>query len=227
MLKVSFDPDIIMLFKEVRNLHWLNSTNTDRNHFRVPYTLKIISDEAKEKYPYAMALNETLRTYTSTLLKVNDSLRPLVAGLHRSVQSKIHGAFKNHIRWDSEGLEMYVKELSEQIYSLSERVSDLLTKIKTIYNYISELSTCKYEYKAFNDILLNVQKIVDELNLEEYTNLDVWTLTLEKDISLLLKQRLKYAIVSWCNAIEYQWKSDGDANTVKKELFKGNPHRRN
>ena len=220
MLKVSFDPDIIMLFKEVRNLHWLNSTNTDRNHFRVPYTLKIISDEAKEKYPYAMALNETLRTYTSTLLKVNDSLRPLVAGLHRSVQSKIHGAFKNHIRWDSEGLEMYVKELSEQIYSLSERVSDLLTKIKTIYNYISELSTCKYEYKAFNDILLNVQKIVDELNLEEYTNLDVWTLTLEKDISLLLKQRLKYAIVSWCNAIEYQWKSDGDANTVKKELFK-------
>ena len=150
VLKVSFDPDIIMLFKEVRNLHWLNQSNHDRNHFRVPYTLKIISDEAKEKYPYAMALNETLRTYQTTLSKVDSSLRPLVAGLHRSVQSKIHGAFKNHIRWDSEGLEMYVKELSEQIYSLQDRVGDLLEKAKELNMHVDELATCNYDNRGFS-----------------------------------------------------------------------------
>ena len=216
MLKVSFDPDIIMLFKEVRNLHWLNQSNHDRNHFRVPYTLKIISDEAKEKYPYAMALNETLRTYQNTLLKVNESLKPLVAGLHRSVQSKIHGAFKNRIRWDSEGLEMYVKELSEQIYSLQERVEDLLDKYSLLKTYIQELSTCSYMKNSFNDILCNIQKVVDELNLAEYTNLDSFTKILDNDITKMLSKRLNQAILAWTNAVEQRWK-ETDKN------FKGMP----
>ena len=204
-LQVSFDPDIIMLFKEVRNLDWLNQTSSDRNHFRVPYTLKIISDEAKEKYPYAMALNETLRTYQSTLSKVDDSLKPLVAGLHRSVQSKIHGAFKNHIRWDSEGLEYYVKELSEQIYLLQDRVNDLLDKSNTINEQITLLLKCQYNKVEFSNILLSIQKVVDELNLAEYTNLDEWTLILERRIEKELIKRLNYAIVSWTSALKIRW----------------------
>jgi dynein heavy chain 1 len=38
----------------VRNLEWLG--------FRVPYTVKMMADEAKEKYPLAMSLQATLRT---------------------------------------------------------------------------------------------------------------------------------------------------------------------
>jgi hypothetical protein len=99
-----------------------------------------------------MALNETLRTYQTTLSKVDGSLRPLVAGLHRSVQSKIHGAFKNHIRWDSEGLEVYVKELSEQIYSLQDRVGDLLEKAKELNTHVDELETCDYDERGFSKL---------------------------------------------------------------------------
>ena len=56
-LTVGFDAAIVELFKEVRNLTWLG--------FRVPYTLKLAADEAKEKYPLAMSLKATLRAYVS------------------------------------------------------------------------------------------------------------------------------------------------------------------
>lgn len=57
-LAVNFDAQIIALFKEVRNLIWLN--------FQVPHAVSNISKEAKRVYPYAISLMESVRTLLQT-----------------------------------------------------------------------------------------------------------------------------------------------------------------
>ena len=54
-LAVNFDPQIITLFKEVRNLLWLN--------FQVPHAITNMAKDAKRVYPHAVSLMETVRTY--------------------------------------------------------------------------------------------------------------------------------------------------------------------
>ena len=47
-LAINFDPQIITLFKEVRNLLWLG--------FSVPHAIGNIAKDAKRVYPYAVSL---------------------------------------------------------------------------------------------------------------------------------------------------------------------------
>ena len=44
--------------------------------------------------------------------------------------SDLAKAFNKHIKWDSESLEQYVKDLSKKVYYLQDQVSDLLVKIE-------------------------------------------------------------------------------------------------
>ena len=53
-LAVNFDPQIITLFKEVRNLLWLG--------FQVPHTIPNMANDTKWVYPHAVSLMETVRT---------------------------------------------------------------------------------------------------------------------------------------------------------------------
>lgn len=52
-LDINFDPHIITLFKEVRNLQWLG--------FRVPLNISLVASGAKQVYPFAVSLRETIR----------------------------------------------------------------------------------------------------------------------------------------------------------------------
>jgi len=72
-LGVNFDSQIITLFKEVRNLLWLN--------FQVPHQISNIAKDAKRVYPHAVSLMETVRTYTQTLNRMNRNpgIVPLIA----------------------------------------------------------------------------------------------------------------------------------------------------
>jgi hypothetical protein len=56
---VSFDPQIVTLFKEVRNLLWLS--------FQVPHAITNVAKDAKRVYPHAVSLMETVRTYGQSL----------------------------------------------------------------------------------------------------------------------------------------------------------------
>lgn len=82
-LAVNFDPQIITLFKEVRNLLWLN--------FQVPHTIGNMAKEAKRVYPHAVSLMETVRTYGQTLdlVDANKGIEMLVAEYRNEVQRMI------------------------------------------------------------------------------------------------------------------------------------------
>jgi hypothetical protein len=73
-LAVNFDPQIITLFKEVRNLLWLN--------FQVPHAITNMAKnvERVHVYPHTVSLMETVRTYRQTLdlVEHNKGIEPLV-----------------------------------------------------------------------------------------------------------------------------------------------------
>jgi len=82
-LGVNFDPQIITLFKEVRNLLWLNH--------QVPHNISGLAKTAKRVYPFAVSLMETVRTYAQTLQKVqkHPEIIMLVASYRHEVQVMI------------------------------------------------------------------------------------------------------------------------------------------
>jgi dynein heavy chain 1 len=70
-LDVHFDPQIITLFKEVRNLQALN--------FRVPLQIILLASSAKQVYPFAVSLKESVRTYIQVRQSCLTFLTPLSA----------------------------------------------------------------------------------------------------------------------------------------------------
>jgi Dynein heavy chain, N-terminal region 1 len=83
-LAVNFDPQIITLFKEVRNLLWLN--------FSVPHAITNMAKDAKRVYPHAVSLMETVRTYGQTLdlVENNKGIEWLVAEYRNEAQRMIN-----------------------------------------------------------------------------------------------------------------------------------------
>jgi hypothetical protein len=82
-LAVNFDPQIITLFKEVRNLLWLG--------FQVPHIITSMAKDAKRVYPHAVSLMETVRTYGQTLdlVERNQGIEWLVAEYRNEAQRMI------------------------------------------------------------------------------------------------------------------------------------------
>jgi hypothetical protein len=82
-LAVNFDPQIITLFKEVRNLLWLN--------FQVPHAITNMAKDAKRVYPHAVSLMETVRTYGQTLdlVENNKGIEWLVAEYRNEAQRMV------------------------------------------------------------------------------------------------------------------------------------------
>jgi len=82
-LAVNFDPQAIMMFKETRNLLWLN--------FQVPHAVSNMAKDAKRVYPHAVSLIETVRTYSQTLdlVENNKGIEMLVAEYRNDAQKMI------------------------------------------------------------------------------------------------------------------------------------------
>lgn len=91
-LGINFEAQTITLFKEVRNLVWLN--------IQIPHTIANVAKDARRVYPFAVSLSETVRTYTQTVTRIDrrDDIAPVVAGYRRDVQSLISRGI--HLRWD-------------------------------------------------------------------------------------------------------------------------------
>jgi dynein heavy chain 1 len=187
-LDLNFDPNIAVLFKEVRNLQWLG--------YRVPFTITILSTGARQVYPFAVSLKEAVRSYGQACSKVHDGIAPLLVGHRTEVQNHLNEGFR--LKWESVvKLEPYVKRLTEAVSSFQDKVDSLLTKHELITAELDALKTCAFSKAAFSGHLTTVQKIIDEFNLASLTNLESWTAALERQIEVTLTQRLGEAMNGW------------------------------
>lgn len=77
-LVVNFDEQVINLFKEVRALSWLG--------FKGLIAMKIKADDIKTYYPYSTSLQEALRTYQQTCMKIDSAIEKLLAENKSEIQ---------------------------------------------------------------------------------------------------------------------------------------------
>lgn len=213
-LNVNFDAQVIALFKEVRNLTWRG--------YQVPHGINNISKEAKRVYPYAVSLMESVRTYTQTVrsigemtgvaLLLNGYLNDVQALVGKGVplkwESFVH-AYDLHIRQStfpsgapgtvrSESKHVqFVREFAAATSLLQSKVATLVTINTTVEKALKDLETCGYNTEAFRQNLESIQRSVDQLNLENYSNLTSWVLDLNARIESILLARLSRAISQW------------------------------
>ncbi|KUM66682.1 hypothetical protein ACN42_g360 [Penicillium freii] len=216
-LAVNFDAQIIALFKEVRNLIWLN--------FQVPHAVSNISKEAKRVYPYAISLMESVRTLLQTnraiasmtdvnmLLNgyMNDAQIMVAKGIPLRWESFVHsyelhvkqsalanGAIEASLPGRSESKHVqFVREFAISASTLQTKTTVLDTINENIQKSIHELKTCPYDASAFKQRLDSIQVAVDKLNLENYVNLGYWVAQLNGSIEAILRDRLLRAVREW------------------------------
>ncbi|KAJ2915322.1 hypothetical protein MD484_g5100, partial [Candolleomyces efflorescens] len=225
-LAVNFDPQIITLFKEVRNLLWLN--------FQVPHAITNMAKDAKRVYPHAVSLMETVRTYGQTLdlVEKNKGIEWLVAEYRNEAQRMISKGM--NIRWDyfinqydtarymssSDGRDnrhiQFVREFASVVSVLQDKTNNVIDLYKDILRNVEDLATCPYTSEAFSDLLGKIQAAIDKLNLEGYANLDHWVSELDKRIEGILLQRLTQIIHVWCS--EFGRTDEGDGLIPRREV---------
>ncbi|CAG8466762.1 5969_t:CDS:10, partial [Racocetra fulgida] len=203
-LGVNFDPQIITLFKEVRNLLWLNH--------QVPHNISTSAKVAKRVYPFAVSLMETVRTYAQTVQKVqkHPDIIMLVASYRNGVQSMIAkgitfewkyfvDTYDRNFRGALDSPEnqhvTFVREFANTVSEFQDKVDDLIADYENISRLIEDLKTCAYQIKKFNSNLEKVQKLLD------------------KRIETVLSQRLQHAITSWTT--EFMSSNDDTMNTTE------------
>lgn len=218
-LIINFDPQVIVLFKEVRNLLWLN--------YQIPHAVSSISKEAKRVYPYAVSLMESVRSLAQTC-RVIDSMPKvsiLLSGYQKTMQDLILTGV--NLKWESfvHSYDLHVKHApllaggpttrsassgrSESkhvqfVRDFAATASVLQTKTSalqeihdTIQKAMDDLQACAYDSSAFILRLEVIQKAVDQLNLENYANLAFWVHEVNQRIETILIERLHKAMHIW------------------------------
>ncbi|ORY16897.1 dynein heavy chain [Clohesyomyces aquaticus] len=213
-LNVNFDAQVIALFKEVRNLTWRG--------YQVPHGINNISKEAKRVYPYAVSLMESVRTYTQTVRSIGEmtGVSLLLNGYLNDVQSLVGKgvplkwesfvhAYDLHIRQTtfapgtsgavrSESKHVqFVREFAAATSLLQTKVATLVSINATVEKALADLETCPYKAESFRQNLETVQRSVDQLNLENYSNLASWVSDMNTRIEAILLVRLSRAITEW------------------------------
>ena len=209
---VNFDSQIITLFKEVRNLLWLN--------FNVPHPVSNVSKEARRVYPFAVSLMESLNTLAQTNLTIEgmNDITILLSGYRNEVQSHIgkgtplrwdtfvltydtllrHHAEERPGRSSSDRLHVkFVHSLGHAITALQSKVSTLLAVQGSVDAAMRELQTCPFAHNAFRTHLETIQRAVDQLNLESYSNISFWVSKMNEKIVDILYNRLQQALAHW------------------------------
>lgn len=221
-LTVKFDPQVIVLFKEVRNLTWLN--------YQIPHVIGTVSKEAKKVYPFAVSLMDSARSLNQTT-RIIDSM-PKVAillnGYERDMQNLV--AMGVTLRWESfvhsYDLHMqprsniasgtntrfaptsrgdsqhvkFVREFAAGASLLQDKTSTLRNINETVDTALKELQNCPYDAAAFRMRLELIQTSIDQLNLQNYANLPFWVGEVNQTIERILLQRLSKAIHAWIEA---------------------------
>jgi dynein heavy chain 1, cytosolic len=220
-LLVNFDPQIIALFKEVRNLIWLN--------YQVPHQIQNTSKEAKRVYPFAISLMESVRTYvqTSRTISAMTEVSVLLGGYQNDVQTLVVRGIP--LRWESfvhsyeayvkqgpngsvdsslraGGTEskhvQFVKDFARSVSALQSKTSILSGINEHVQKTVLDLNTCPYDGPAFRSLLESIQTAIDKLNLENYVNLDIWVSELNNRVEAILRQRLAKAIRAWVDSFK-------------------------
>lgn len=230
-LSVNFDGHTISLFKEVRNLIWLN--------FQIPHAITNLAKDAKKVYPHAVSLMETVRTYNQTcsLVRANPEITCLIAQVYADAHQLISQGMT--LRWEhfaniyeshraasylpgsgaDAGREnrqvAFVRQFASTVSLFQDKTAELIEIQRDMRATIDELAKCAYRSDAFAERLQKIQTTIDKLNLEGYPNLEEWVGNLDRLIEDVLLRRLRSVSAAWCTAFVAHGQSQGGAGAAR------------
>lgn len=211
-IAVNFDPHVITLFKEVRNLLHLN--------FSIPNAISNASKEARRVYPYAVSMVETVRTFlqTSQAIVRIPEVSTLLSGYQQNVQALIAKGMP--LKWESLAHEydlyttqapgekednsradslhvQFIRDFASSVSTLEAKTATLSSSHELIQQSVARLRSCPYDFDAFQTELAAIQAAVDRLSLETFTNLEQWVSDTNSTIQEILLARLEDALSDW------------------------------
>ncbi len=83
-----------------------------------------------------------------------------------------------------------------------------------IEQQLKELDTCAFNETKFSDILYEIQKSIDYLNLKGFSNLPQWVAKLDEEVEKKFAQRLSLAIRVWIDVLLDRRKKQEDDDTI-------------
>ncbi|KAJ2419923.1 dynein heavy chain, partial [Coemansia sp. RSA 2531] len=224
-LGISFDAQLITLFKEVRELLWLG--------FQVPHTLVTMARDGKRVYPYAVSLMETTKIYrqASHRLQQHPEVLALAAGYRSDVMLCVRKGMG--LKWqyfvtssagtgdshESNRNATFVREFSGVVSLFQEKVEALIALNDEINAAVRELSSCPYAQDNFTAILDRIQALIDRLNLDNYANLEQWVGELDGRLEQVLTMRLSRAIHAWVAEFDRAPPAVGDDSDTADALL--------
>lgn len=197
-LEVNFDDKLMRLFKEVRALSWQG--------FQIPHQVVLSSRQVKKVYPHAVVLNESVSAFPKMLLQAEalNDFKLLVFSEKTKIYQLIEDCLS--IQWgtlakayDLKNIEIQTTEdlKAQQITELEHSITELQTKIELASRYKYEMSeyfqllqTCDYSYENFKDLISNIQKLIDQINFDGFSNVNSFVTK--------LNSRLKKALIDRC-----------------------------
>lgn len=243
-LTVNFDQQVVALFKEVRNLIWLN--------YQIPHAINNVSKEAKRVYPYAVCLMESVRSLAQTnrIIESMSSVSILLSGYQKDVQDLVlkgvslkwesfvysydvpvkpisflsHGSTARSAgssRGDSKHVQ-FIRDFATGASMLQSKTSALEEINDMVQKAMNDLQTCAYSTTSFIELLDIIQRAVDQLNLQNYSNLSFWVAETNANIEDILVKRLQRAIHIWLEEFINSTNNHANNDSTRNGLISDN-----
>lgn len=101
----------------------------------------------------------------------------------------------------------FVSDLAQSVATYETKTQNLMSSIKLLSETSLKLKSCSFIVAEFDSILNAVQKVVDDLALESYSNLKAWVVQLNASIGTVLLARLSQAVTLWLESFQKSTKS--------------------
>ena len=212
-LEVNFPEELQKKFIEIRCALKLNIPKVTM------LTTKFFFVKKWPVYCNSTRMIEIIKTWNIISQKLDKRLTRILANLLKKVYAHIENGFNE--TWEitdsheGERIAKYFIEFAESVQDLEEAVDFIIEKNEEIDSLIKSLNSCEIEHNVISDILSKVQRIIDELILKEFTNMNI----LVND----LNQKIEKIFIRKLNDFLQTWREEFDTfspQTAKKQKFK-------
>lgn len=191
--------------------------NIDRIGIKLSISVTFKLTDFKLLYPLVCSVQETLRTFNYTNSRVTDRFAKLIAEKKNDAQrAMLEGTT---IQWKSDvKVQRFSEKIEIAVKKYEEAVQDAIEKTQLIEDYLTQLSTCPVERTVMQEKLNLIQRILDDFNFNDYSNLIIWVEELDERIRGILTRRLEEYVQIWINEFNKYTESGGKLINYKTVL---------
>lgn len=159
--------------------------NLERHGLKPSITVAYKLNDLKLLYPVARSIQESLRTFNYTNSKVADRFIKLVAQKKNDAQKFLLEGLQTD--WKNEyRINKFAEKIEGVVKLFEEAVYDAIEKTQQVEELMGEMTQCALSRDTIQSKLTAIQKIVDEFNFNDFSNLPQWVDDLEERIRAIL-----------------------------------------